>query len=928
MLRLPYPGRQRPVAHLLTGLVLACLLPGIVGSFGFLLIDYRDERERTSEDMVLVARATTRAIDAHLLHARALAQSLAGAEQPPAGSRDSLSPHTLRAIAAALGSRVTVYGADGAATVPGKPPLPASVLRALQAPGRGRADDPLVVANVGDVASGPGASVAPTVELYVPVTLDHGRAGQVLAIAVPTAQLSALLVERQLPPGWLASLLDRKGVIAARNRAAATWVGQPAVPVLRNAVAGGQVGKVETITRDGVANFAVFVRSERTGYTSVVGVPREQILGPLRNKMAFLAATLGALFILGLLLARAMTRQIAGSIRALVAPASALGAGAPLAMPAVQLAEAVEVGAALERAGALLRQRDAALRAQQDELQQFKFFSEQANEMLLLLDEAGNIRYANRMASRRLGYSNAELLAMTLFEVDLPTTPERLVYVFAQCRHAQPPPFERVYTCKDGSEMPVEITATVLERHGEWLMHVAPRDIGERVRAEQAVRWAARHDALTGLANRATAMQFLAAVLIDARGGRGGALLFIDLDRFKPVNDLYGHEVGDRVLQAVAQRLAACVDQKDLVARIGGDEFVIVLTELADPLEAPATVARAIIDALAEPITLGNIEALLSASIGISRFPEHGATPDVVVHAADMAALHVKHHGRAAFAWYSPDMDAKAQFVLAVERRLQQALEHEGLRLHYQPIVDLASGRMAGVEALVRLEDGAAPPVGPATFVPIAESSGLIIPVGAWVAHEACRQLAAWRARGLDLTIAVNVSAVQFRRANFCQRVRAVMEATGIPPHKLVIELTETAVMENLAEAVEILHNVKALGVRIALDDFGTGYSSLSILSTLPIDKLKIDQSFVRRIESDHASRAVIDAVIALGRSLNLELVAEGIETAAALDYLRERGCHQGQGYYFSRPLARAALEHWWAERSTDRETAWPGAAS
>ncbi len=353
----------------------------------------------------------------------------------------------------------------------------------------------------------------------------------------------------------------------------------------------------------------------------------------------------------------------------------------------------------------------------------------------------------------------------------------------------------------------------------------------------------------------------------------------------------------------------------DLLARVGGDEFLIVLPCPDDPGARAARRAQDIIDAVAQPIRLGNIEVVLSASVGISRFPQDGDTASALIHAADMAMLEVKQGGRAGYAWYSASMGAQAQFTLNVERRLQAALEHGGLLLHYQPIIHLASGRVDGVEALVRLDDGASPAVGPATFIPIAESCGLIVPMGEWVAAEACRQQRQWQAAGLPLSVSVNVSALQFRRSGFVGRIRDVIEATGIAPHCLVIELTETAIMENLAEAIGILNEVRSLGVRVALDDFGTGYSSLSMLSTLPLDKLKIDQSFVRRIDTDHASRAVIDAVIALANSLGLELVAEGIETEAALHYLRERGCQLGQGYYFSRPLAAAQLEEWHAGR-------------
>ena len=769
-----------------------------------------------------------------------------------------------------------------------------------------RHGSPTVSAVVTDPSSG-----RSFVHAHVPV-IRAGRVAYSLAMVVPSEQLSAILLQRHFPHAWLASLLDRGGRIAARTRNAASFVGQFSDAGLRSAALGNDTGTLETVTRDGIPSFTSYARSPRTGYTTVVAVPRAEVIGALWNRLAYLAAAVGVLFALGLMLARRASRRIARSIHVLIGPATALGEGTRLAVAPGHVSEAVEVGVAIERAAALLHQRDAALQAQKEELQQFEFFSEHANEQLLLLDQHARIRYANRMASRCLGYSKEELLSMLLFQIDRPATPELLREAFEHCRHAQLPPFERVYTRKDGSAFPVDITATVLEHRGEWLMHVAPRDISERRHAEQAIRWAASHDALTGLANRASALAFLDGLLQET-GSAGGAVLYIDLDRLKRANDLHGHEVGDRVLQEVAHRIQACMGPDGLLARFGGDEFVAVLDE-ADARHAAHT-AGAIIGALSQPISVGNIEVALSACIGISRFPEHGSTSSVLVHAADMAMLHVKQNGSAAFASYSPDMAIREQFVLDVERRLQRALDDAGFVLHYQPIVNLASGALDGVEALVRLADGAEPALGPAAFIPVAEACGLIGLIGEWVAREACRQQVRWQAEGLALTVAVNVSAMQFQRAGFCARIQALVASSGIDPRSLVIELTETAVMENLAEAIGILHELKAIGVRIALDDFGTGYSSLSSLSSLPLDKLKIDQSFVRRIDTDHASRAVIDAVIALGKSLKLELVAEGVETEAAMRYLRERGCRQGQGYYFSRPLPERQLLKWHQER-------------
>lgn len=923
----PLLTRQHyPVAYLLNALVLACLLPGIIGVTVFLLFEYHDERERLIHDNIEQARALGREIDNHVLRTQELALALVDA--------DELSPHDLpifsvRAarsiVAAGLGSHVVIYTneggrLDGAAS---RPDAFLSNRRSAETAEQVFRGGKTIVS---DLLTDPGTGRS-FITTHVPVW-RHGSVEHVIGIAIPSVKLTSILLTHKLPDGWLASLLDRKGVIAARSRAGEKFIGQAANTRLRDATVRGDAGWVETVTKDGVLNSTVFSRSTLTGFTTTVGVPKAQIVRPLQEKLLYLTATVAVLFALGLLLARFVSRLISQSIHALIEPASALGEGTPLGVAPVYLSEANEVGVAIERAGALLQRRDATLSEQKEELQQFQFFSENANEMLILLDEGGSIRYANRMAAERLGYSSAELLSMKLFEIDLPSTPGGLRDTFERCRHARLPVFERVYRCKDGSEVPVEITATVLEHRGEWLMHVAPRDIGERRQAEQAVRWAASHDPLTGLANRTRALEFLEQAIADGRSqGRRGALLYIDLDRFKPVNDLYGHEVGDRVLREVAGRMQACLQQDQLLARIGGDEFMAVLPDedrvtgkvtAEVTRDAAAAAAAALIEAVARPIKIGNIEVKLSACIGISRFSEHGERAGALVHAADVAMLEVKNSGRAAFAFYCPEMDARAQFMLSVERRLQGALDQGGLLLHYQPVIDLATGRVAGVEALVRLADGIEPALGPAAFIPIAESCGLIAPLGEWVAEEACRQQARWQDAGLELTVAVNVSALQFQRADFLGYVRELVARSGIRPDRLILELTETAIMENVGDAVRILHELKALGVRIALDDFGTGYSSLSSLSTLPLDKLKIDQSFVRGIDTNPASRAVIDAIIALARSLNLELVAEGIETEGALRYLQERGCQHGQGYHFSRPLPAPELHAWWERQAVE----------
>ncbi|GAB3550621.1 hypothetical protein GCM10027343_33870 [Noviherbaspirillum agri] len=557
-----------------------------------------------------------------------------------------------------------------------------------------------------------------------------------------------------------------------------------------------------------------------------------------------------------------------------------------------------------------------AQRETEDELRKFKFFSDNANDGNLVIDRNGRIRYANKLLCERLGYSEAELLQMGVPDIDPLYPLERFQQSFDRSKNSRMQPFEGVHRRKDGSTFPVEISSAVLELNGEWLMFATSRDITERKQTEQRVREAALHDALTGLPNRALVFEYCGHMLAAARRNHGrGALLFIDLDRFKPVNDLYGHETGDRLLQEVARRLGACTRSEDLVGRLGGDEFVVILPHLDTGRHRAATVAQHIVEAISRPFRIDSLELSVSPSIGISIFPEHATEVGALIHAADLAMYQAKQSGRANYQFYTTELEERADQALTLELRLKHALRHNGLKLHYQPVVDIKTGRLIGAEALVRLADGSGEPVGPDRFIPVAESAGLISELGEWVAAEACRQHEQWQREGLELTIAINVSPLQFRHAAFADKLSGIITDAGIDPSRLEIEVTESAVMENIDDAVAILNRIKSLGVKVALDDFGTGYSSLSSLSSLPLDKLKVDQSFVRRIERDQASRAVTEAIIALGRSLKLNVVGEGIESENALRYLEEQGCNQAQGYWFSQPLPPAEFAAWCRQR-------------
>ena len=475
--------------------------------------------------------------------------------------------------------------------------------------------------------------------------------------------------------------------------------------------------------------------------------------------------------------------------------------------------------------------------------------------------------------------------------------------------------FEARLKTKSGELRWVFWQAVVAERdaRGRALKVVGTHtDITDRKLAEQRVREAALHDTLTGLPNRELVFELGAQLLAGVkRTHTHGAMLFIDLDRFKPINDLYGHHIGDMALQEVAKRIVGCTRAADLVGRLGGDEFVILLTHLDTNRERAAIVAQHVVSSISKPYRIGAFELSLSPSIGISYYPEHGSDIGSLIHTADLAMYQSKQSGRSSYRFYTADLDLRARTAYSLEARLKHALAHDQLALHYQPVVDINSGQLTGVEALLRLDDNKHPVSGPTEFIPVAESSGLIGDLGEWVIREACRQHEAWLTEGLRINIAINVSPIQLQRG-FPEMLSMILAQTAVDPRCLQLEVTETALMQSLSEGIEILARVKSLGIKIALDDFGTGYSSLSQLSSLPIDKLKVDQSFVRSIESDQASRAVIEAIIALGRSLKLEVIGEGVESEQTLRYLHEHGCNQAQGYWFSEPLPASQFTNWY----------------
>nr|WP_295773966.1 EAL domain-containing protein [Rhodoferax sp.] len=419
----------------------------------------------------------------------------------------------------------------------------------------------------------------------------------------------------------------------------------------------------------------------------------------------------------------------------------------------------------------------------------------------------------------------------------------------------------------------------------------------------------ANTDALTGLANRNLLTDRLEQALIYAhRANRVAGVLLLDLDRFKTVNDSQGHSQGDVLLQTVAQRLLSCVRDGDTVARLGGDEFVLVLSDLAQVSDL-LTLAQEILSALAQPVLLGGQVVNISASLGISAYPRDGDSAEELIRHADTAMYRAKEQGGRTMAFFQPEMDETMVERLRIEAGLRRALEQGELRVFFQPILNLLTGRVASAEALVRWQDPERGMVMPSQFIPIAEETGLIIPIGNWVLQHACQQAVAWRALGLgDIPVAVNLSARQFNAPTLEADIAAALASAHCPAELLQLEITESMVIADADQALQTMHRIRSMGVRLSIDDFGTGYSSLSYLKRFPVSKLKIDRGFVNDILVDANDKAIVDTILRLAHTMGLHTVAEGVETLEQLQYLKAMGCEECQGYYLARPTASDAF--------------------
>jgi diguanylate cyclase (GGDEF)-like protein/PAS domain S-box-containing protein len=465
--------------------------------------------------------------------------------------------------------------------------------------------------------------------------------------------------------------------------------------------------------------------------------------------------------------------------------------------------------------------------------------------------------------------------------------------------------FEWLHQRKNGNVFPAEVCLTALTLSGQPMLLATVRDITVRKLAEERVQYLAYYDALTGLPNRTLLQDRLAKALAAARRQKYKvALLFLDLDRFKDINDSLGHSVGDFLLQGVGERLKTWGREQDTVARLGGDEFLIMLTDVKDVPDV-AVAAERLMDAMTAEFVIQGHSFNVSCSIGISIFPEHGADSETLIKSADAAMYSAKADGRNNFRFFTEDMNAQVAERLTLENSLRLALAQEELFLMYQPQMDIATGRITGLEALLRWQHPELGLVPPDKFIRVAENSGLILPIGEWVLRTACSQARKWQEEGLPaVTAAVNVSAVQFRQEGFCELIRSVLHQTGLAAQYLELELTESLLLANADVTFSVFRELKSMGVILAIDDFGTGYSNFTSLRRFGVNKLKIDRSFISDVATNPDDSAITGAIINMAKSLRLKVIAEGVENEAQMSFLRGHQCDEIQGYYFSKPLA------------------------
>ena len=538
---------------------------------------------------------------------------------------------------------------------------------------------------------------------------------------------------------------------------------------------------------------------------------------------------------------------------------------------------------------------------------------------IITFDGVGIIDSFNPAAATLFGYPENEAIGMNIARL-MPELREHDSSLTARKKNGERfagITIEKVARRQDGGTFPVELSISEMKIDGPVVFTCVVRDITERKKVDETIRRLALSDSLTGLANRNLFQRRLDdSIQVARRRGQLVAVMFLDLDKFKSINDTLGHPMGDKLLKVVGDRLGECCRAVDTVARLGGDEFAIILADVKDS-EYVGIPAGRILRALADPIVVDGNEMITSTSIGISLYPQDATDPEELIRKADLALYEAKATGRGRFRLYDHKLEAQAHAQRILDHDLRLALVRDEFELHYQPQLDIRTGCIVGTEALIRWYHPERKLMSPAEFIPAAEVNGLIVPIGAWVIETACRQNKKWQDEGLPpVRIAVNISPRQFQSDDLVDTVRAALEESGLDPWWLELEITEGMVMDHADIVVGKLRQLRELGVELAIDDFGTGFSSLSYLKRFPVQRLKVDQSFVRDLINDPDDAAIAEAIIRMGHGLNLGVIAEGVETQEHVAWLLEQGCEQAQGYHFSLPLPADELSKWMRQRT------------
>jgi diguanylate cyclase (GGDEF)-like protein/PAS domain S-box-containing protein len=550
-------------------------------------------------------------------------------------------------------------------------------------------------------------------------------------------------------------------------------------------------------------------------------------------------------------------------------------------------------------------------RAIRDSEERQRKFADATTEAIVF-HERGVIVDANQACANLIKLPIEKMIGTNVLNY---VAPESVEIVASNIRLGYERPYEGSVLRGDGTTVSVEFVGRILRYEGKTHRMTVVRDISERKAAEARIQFLAHHDALTHLPNRALMMDRIQVLLSTAR--RHGTMLavaFVDLDHFKSVNDSLGHYAGDELLKRIASRLQSCVRASDLVGRLSGDEFLVVLTDLRTAEDA-APIIEKISTAVNVPFSFEAESIAVSSSIGVSVFPKDGETADSLIRAADMAMYLAKERGRNNFQYFTANLQQSASASLNLESRIRLAIKQLEFVLHYQPEVLSKTGKPSAVEALIRWMHPEQGLLGPDKFIGLAEHRGLIMPIGRWVIEEALRQARRWRDAGVSVPVAVNLSAAQFKQKDLVEHIIGELDKNGLSGEMLELELTESLFMEDVATTTKTLHRLKDLGITLAVDDFGTGYSSLSYLKRYPIDKIKIDKSFIRDIPADNDNITITRAIINLAESLNLRVVAEGVETAEQMEFLEHLNCDYIQGFLISRPIPPDDVFNWLSKR-------------